>query len=266
LIVASQAQLDGLNSQAEAAAERYNKGRIDLEAAQVKVQAAQVTLAKQDAQVAALRAQAGAFAAQSYRSAGGGAAQQLAIWTRPGSAQDILSGLATLDAVAQKQSDVLAQLATARARQRSPPDLVAVGRRDESADSGRAQPWRQQPEWSSRAEPHRLDPLALDQGGEHVAHAPRRQQHRSAVAQHTESLARVVLVRAIPTRRVDNHVVSRQPLHEPLHEGLDAARARREVIRDNEGARHGAATPCAAAHARASAIRSGLVGCVANSP
>lgn len=123
-IVASQSQLDSLNHEAEAAAERYNKGRIDLEAAQLRVQVAKVRLAQQDAQVADLRTQAGAFAVQSYRSVGGGAARQLAIWTRPGSAQDILSGLASLDAVAQKQSDVLAQLATARARQRSTTDTA----------------------------------------------------------------------------------------------------------------------------------------------
>ncbi len=131
-IVASQGQLDDLNHQAEAAAERYNKGRIDLEAAQLEAQAARTALAQQDAQVATLRAQAGALAAQSYRSAGGGAAQQLELWTRPGSAQDILSGLATLDAVARKQADVLAQLATAQARQRTATE-AAQGSADAAA-------------------------------------------------------------------------------------------------------------------------------------
>ncbi len=114
-IVASQAQLDGLNAQAEAAAERYDKGRIDLATAQQEADAARAALARQDAEVAALRVQAAGFAAQAYRN--GGSVSRLTLWTTPGSAQSILSGLSSLDAVARNQGDVLSDLRTARARQ-----------------------------------------------------------------------------------------------------------------------------------------------------
>ncbi len=116
-IVASQAQLDQLNTQAEAASERYNKGRIDLDAAQRAADTAQAMVAQQDIEVAAMRTQIGAFAAQAYRT--GGPASQLGLWTSQGSAQAILSGLSMLDAVAQRQSDAMAQLNAALARQQA---------------------------------------------------------------------------------------------------------------------------------------------------
>ncbi len=69
--------------------------------------------------MAGLRAQATAMAAQSYKTPGGGSTSELALWTQPGSAESILNGLATLDAVAGHQSDVLAQLRVAREQQRA---------------------------------------------------------------------------------------------------------------------------------------------------
>jgi cell wall-associated NlpC family hydrolase len=114
-IATSQAQLDQLNAQAEAASERFNKGRIDLEAAQRSADTAQAALAQQDVEVATLRTQIGAFAAQAYRT--GGPVSQLGLWTSQGSAQAILNGLSMLDVVAQRQSDAMAALNAARARQ-----------------------------------------------------------------------------------------------------------------------------------------------------
>lgn len=114
-IATSQAQLDQLNVQAEAASERFNKGRIDLEAAQRAADATQAALAQQDVEVATLRTQIGAFAAQAYRT--GGPASQLGLWTSQGSAQAILNGLSMLDAVAQRQSEAMSALNAAHARQ-----------------------------------------------------------------------------------------------------------------------------------------------------
>lgn len=114
-IATSQAQLDQLNAQAEAASERFNKGRIDLEAAQRSADTAQAALAQQDIEVATLRTQIGTFAAQAYRT--GGPVSQLGLWTSQGSAQAILNGLSMLDVVAQRQSDAMAALNAARARQ-----------------------------------------------------------------------------------------------------------------------------------------------------
>ena len=114
-IATSQTQLDQLNAQAEAASERFNKGRIDLEAAQRSADTAQAALAQQDVEVATLRTQIGAFAAQAYRT--GGPVSQLGLWTSQGSAQAILNGLSMLDVVAQRQSDAMAALNAARARQ-----------------------------------------------------------------------------------------------------------------------------------------------------
>lgn len=113
-VVSGQAQLDALNAQAAAAAERYDEGRIQLSSAQFAADYAKAALLRQNGQVAALRGQAGAFAAQAYRN---GPVTQLALWTTPGSAQSIMSGLADLDVVAASQADALAQLRTAQVRQ-----------------------------------------------------------------------------------------------------------------------------------------------------
>lgn len=115
-IVVSQAQLDALNSQAEAAAERFDAGRIALASAQLAAATARAALQRQDAQLAAVRQQADGLAAQAYRT---GPGQTLALWTTPSSASSIMSGLADLDAVARSQSTVLAALATARGRQQA---------------------------------------------------------------------------------------------------------------------------------------------------
>ena len=110
----TQASLDRLNSKAEAAAERYNAGRIALVGATQRAAVAQATLTRQDAAVAALGKQAGAFAAQVYMSGSGG--QGIAILS--GSNPDqVLGQLGALDRISRSQADVLAGLATARHRQ-----------------------------------------------------------------------------------------------------------------------------------------------------
>src|SRR5947209_1374931 len=75
--------------------------------------------------------------------------------------------------------------------------------------------------------------------------------------------------------RQDNDVVRRQPLEDLVDELLDAAGARREVVRDDEGAPHrdrgwstcggGTGTPFCLAQSRARPIRSGVEGWVENS-
>lgn len=110
----TQTRLDSLNIQAEAAAERYNAGRIALAAAQQRASIARQRLAREDTAVAALRQQAGAFAAQAYMS--GPAGQGIAILS--GSRPDqVLGQLGTLDRISRTQAEVMAGLATARHRQ-----------------------------------------------------------------------------------------------------------------------------------------------------
>jgi len=103
----TQTRLDSLNIQAEAAAERYNAGRIALAAAQQRASTARQRLAREDTAVAALRQQAGAFAAQAYMS---------------GPAGQVLGQLGTLDRISRTQAEVMAGLATARHRQAAAAD------------------------------------------------------------------------------------------------------------------------------------------------
>ncbi len=110
----TQTRLDSLNIQAEAAAERYNAGRIALAAALQRASIARQRLAREETAVAALRQQAGAFAAQAYMS--GPAGQGIAILS--GSRPDqVLGQLGTLDRISRTQAEVMAGLATARQRQ-----------------------------------------------------------------------------------------------------------------------------------------------------
>jgi cell wall-associated NlpC family hydrolase len=112
----SQAQLDRLNQQAEKAAEHYNAGRIALVKARGRAAVAQAAAAKLDGSVTALRKQAGAFAAQVYRS-GSGSGMDLSSMTSTAGPATFLDRAATLDRISRRNTDVLAQLATARHRQ-----------------------------------------------------------------------------------------------------------------------------------------------------
>ena len=118
----SQAQLDRINSAAEAAAERYNAGRIQLAEAQRLATTAQQAAAREDQAVAALRSQAGAFAAQAYKAGAAGLEARLLSGSTPG---ELLDQLGTLNRISRSQSDVMAVLATARHRQAAAAQVAA---------------------------------------------------------------------------------------------------------------------------------------------
>ena len=110
----TQRRLDSLDRQAEAAAERFNAGRIALAGAQQRASVAQATLAREDRGVAALSRQASVFAAQVYMT--GPAGQGIAIISGSNPEQ-VLGQLGVLDRISRRQSDVMVGLATARGRQ-----------------------------------------------------------------------------------------------------------------------------------------------------
>lgn len=122
----SQSQLDKINTETEAAAERYNAGRIQLGDAQRLATVAQQALTREDRAVEALRSQAGVFAAQAYKAGGGGMELRLMSGSNPG---DVIDQLGTLDRISRSQSDLMATLATARHRQAAAADgaRAAVG-------------------------------------------------------------------------------------------------------------------------------------------
>jgi cell wall-associated NlpC family hydrolase len=111
----TQARLDALNRSAEAAAERYNAGQIQLSHAHSVARTAQARVAHDDAALLGLRRQAGQFAADAYRGAGTDMGMRLlSSATDP---RSVLNGLGALNHVAQSQADLLDTLATARHRQ-----------------------------------------------------------------------------------------------------------------------------------------------------
>ncbi len=114
-IKASQAELDRLQSQAEAAAERYNAGRITVAKATQRAEVAQVALVRQDAVVSRLRGQAGVFAAQVYRSGAGGL--DVTVLSSTAGPSNLLDRLGTLDRVARGQTEVMQSLSVARHQQ-----------------------------------------------------------------------------------------------------------------------------------------------------
>ena len=114
-IKASQAELDQLQSQAEAAAERYNAGRITVAKATQRANVAQAALVRQDAVVSRLRGQAGVFAAQVYRSGVGGL--DVTVLSSNAGPSNLLDRLGTLDRVARGQTDVMQRIAVARHEQ-----------------------------------------------------------------------------------------------------------------------------------------------------
>ena len=128
-IRAEQAQLDQLNTRAEAAAERYNAGRIALSAAQRKLATTSAAVARDDAGVARLRSTAGAFAAHVYESGTGGFG--MSVLTSDQGPGTLLDRLGSLDRVARHQSDVLDTLRVARTLQ-AEAQLRAQTARDEA--------------------------------------------------------------------------------------------------------------------------------------
>ena len=110
----SQAQLDKLNLQAEATAERFNAGRIHLAEAQRKVSQAQTAAARANAELATIRGKVDAIAASSYRRGAGGIPTQI---LADGNPQTFLDQVAALTQISRSQSSVMASLQTARHRQ-----------------------------------------------------------------------------------------------------------------------------------------------------
>ena len=149
----------------------------------------------------------------------------------------------------------------AGAGQQRPADLVAVGRRDGAVEPERA---GEQPERRRGAEPHAvaaLRPGQLARAPQHVGH---RQHQRARVAHHRERLAGVEGRRALPRRGVDDDLVRGLAHGQRVHERLDAAGPRREVVRDDERP-HRPSSPRRRSHSRTIASRSVVVGWVANS-
>ena len=109
-----QARLVALGAQAEAAAERFNAGRIALADADHRATEARERLAREDASVSVLTVQAGAFLARVYMA--GPAGQALAVMGTT-SPEQLLGQLGVLSSIARGQSDVLTRLSTARTRQ-----------------------------------------------------------------------------------------------------------------------------------------------------
>ncbi|MCW2498693.1 MAG: hypothetical protein JWN87_369, partial [Frankiales bacterium] len=114
-IRAEQARLDALNAKAEAAAERYNAGRIALTTAQGQVAVAAGRLAREQRALDALKTTASAVAVQAYK--GGSVGSWAVIVSSPQGPATVLDRISSLNRVARSQADVLGKLATARHRQ-----------------------------------------------------------------------------------------------------------------------------------------------------
>ncbi len=109
-----QARLDTLNNQAEAAAERFNAGRIALVKARAAAAIASNRVVREQAALDALKTQVSAFAAQVYRSGG---TDQIVLLVSTSSPQTFLDRSSALDRISVRQNAVMASLATARHRQ-----------------------------------------------------------------------------------------------------------------------------------------------------
>lgn len=109
-----QARLDALNNQAEAAAERYNSGRIALVKARAAAAIANNRVVREQAALDTLTTQVRAFAAQVYRSGG---TDTLVLLVTTSSPQTYLDRSSALDRISVHQSSLMARLATARHRQ-----------------------------------------------------------------------------------------------------------------------------------------------------
>jgi cell wall-associated NlpC family hydrolase len=107
-------RLDALNSQAEAAAERYNAGRIALVRSQAVASRAEQRLSRDQAALDQIKIQVSAFVAQAYRSGGPDQFVQLITTSTP---QTFLDEAAALNQIAAGQAGAMQKLATARHRQ-----------------------------------------------------------------------------------------------------------------------------------------------------
>lgn len=140
-IASAQQRLDQLDSQAEAAAERYNGGRIKLAQAQRTAATASARLGRAQAALVAARQRVNAFAATAYRT--GGDLGMLDALTSADGPQTLVDRAATIQAVSRSQADALATIARARHAQQqaqADADAAVAAQRDvvASLDSAKA--------------------------------------------------------------------------------------------------------------------------------
>src|SRR4051812_36956818 len=109
-IAAAHRQLSALDAKAEAATERYNAARIQLSADQQKAQSAQRRLTAAQAVLGRLQKSVTAFAVAAYQ----GQAIDMTMGVTADSPQQFLDKVATLQAVANSQSQTLARLDAAQ--------------------------------------------------------------------------------------------------------------------------------------------------------
>jgi len=109
-IAAAHQQLNALNAKAEAAAERYNNARIKLSSDQRDAASAQHRLAAAQHVLGGLQKSVEAFAVAAYQ----GQALDTTMGVTAESPQEFLDKMTTLQAVANSQSQALAQLAAAQ--------------------------------------------------------------------------------------------------------------------------------------------------------
>jgi peptidoglycan DL-endopeptidase CwlO len=109
-IASAKARLAQLDHDAEVAAERYNAARIQLQADQQEAAQAQSALARSDKQLAAREKAVAAFAKAAFQGQG----LDQAFVVTASSPQEFLDKTSTLQAVANSQSQVLADLAAAK--------------------------------------------------------------------------------------------------------------------------------------------------------
>ena len=113
-IRSAQARLDELNRTSEAAAERYNKARIDFAAAQQRAVIAGRALATARERLTVSEHAVGSFAAQTYKTGG---ITSLPVFVDGEGPGDFLDRMTTLDAISRSQAEALSGLAAAQHQQ-----------------------------------------------------------------------------------------------------------------------------------------------------
>ena len=131
----------------------------------------------------------------------------------------------------------------AGARQGCPACLVAVGYGHQPPGTRPAQLGREQAERRGRAEHHRVTALALDDA--HRAAGDRRhgEHQRGRMTDYREGLPGVELAAPSQAGAYTRDVLRRQAQRQGVHEELDPARPRREIVGDEEDFRHDLTLP-----------------------
>jgi cell wall-associated NlpC family hydrolase len=138
-IAAAQRQLNALDSQAEAASERYNAARVKLAADQRAASLAQARLDRAQHALHALRGTITAFAVAAYQ----GGAMPTTIDVSATSPQDYLDKLSTLEAVSNSQREALAQVAAAQREHEAAASLAAAALKIQKSQTAQMEADRQ---------------------------------------------------------------------------------------------------------------------------